>query len=280
MSTPGPWEIARQQRARRVAPEPARQPARGAEAEQPQGQSRLWALISTALLAGLLWWMGGWIIALAGVVGVFVHEYGHVLVMNRVGMGPARIVIVPFFGGAAVPSRAEPTEYKGLLVSLSGPLFGLLASIPFFALYFATGQDVWTKGAAFIGFINLLNLAPIPPLDGSKALGPVLARFHPQLEKLAMLLAGAAAIVFGVIEGYFFLAIFVGIAVLGYLKRGYWRPEAARMTWREAGGGFVLYLMALILCAGVMLYANALFDGAYFEHTGVPLPGSEGTLIT
>lgn len=275
MSTPGPWEIARQQRARR-GPEP--EPVRRAPARDPaeaRGQSPFWALVSTALLAGLLWWMGGWIIALAGVIGVFVHEFGHVLVMNRVGMGPARIVIVPFFGGAAVPTRAEPTEYKGLLVSLSGPLFGLLASIPFFALYFVTDQQIWAKGAAFIGFINLLNLAPIPPLDGSKALGPVLARVNPQFEKLAMLLAGAAAIVFGLLEGYFFLAIFVGIAVLGYLKRGSWRPEAQPMTWREAGGGLALYVMALILCAGVLLYADHLFGGAYLEHTGIPIPGTE-----
>ena len=272
MSTPGPWDIARQQRAQRAPePAPARRPAVPAEA---RGQSPFWALVSTALRAGLLWRLGGWIIALAGVIGVFVHEFGHVLVMNRVGMGPARIVIVPFFGGAAVPSRAEPTEYKGLLVSLSGPLFGLLASIPFFALYFATGQEVWAKGAAFIGFINLLNLAPIPPLDGSKALGPVLARVNPQLERVGMLLAGAAAIVFGILEGYFFLAVFVGIAVLGYLKRGAWRPEAQPMTWREAGGGLVLYVMALILCAGVMYYANHLFGGAYLEHTGIPIPGT------
>ena len=104
MSTPGPWEIARQQRAARPA-EPTPAPARSHEPAAPQGQSLGWALISTALLAGILWFVGGWVVALAGVVGVFVHEYGHVLVMNRVGMGPAYIHIVPFFGGAAVPSR-------------------------------------------------------------------------------------------------------------------------------------------------------------------------------
>jgi Zn-dependent protease len=161
-------------------------------------------------------------------------------------------------------------------VSLAGPLFGLLAAIPFFGLYFATGEEIWAKGAAFIGFINLLNLAPIPPLDGSKAIGPVLARFNPQLERLGMLLAAAAAIVFGVMEGYFFLAIFVGIAVLGYLKRGLWRPAALKMTWREAGGGFVLYLMAVILCGGTMLYADFLFHGSYLQPTALSVADAGG----
>ena len=83
-------------------PAPDRRPA---DTDDNPGQSLIWALVSTALLAGLLWWLMGWVYALAGIVGLLVHEYGHVLAMNRLGMGPARIYIIPFLGGAARGAR-------------------------------------------------------------------------------------------------------------------------------------------------------------------------------
>ncbi|WP_262422790.1 metalloprotease [Brevundimonas denitrificans] len=165
-------------------------PARRVDGDENPGQNPVWALVSTALLAGLLWWLMGWVYALAGIVGLLVHEYGHVLAMNRLGMGPARIYIIPFLGGAAKGARGAASEWIGVLVSLAGPAFGLIAAIPFFAVWAVTGDPVWLQGAWFVALINLLNLAPAPPLDGSRALGPVLARVHPLLEKAALLGVG------------------------------------------------------------------------------------------
>ena len=45
-------------------------------------------------------------------------------------------------------------------------------------LYIATGQGEWLVGVLAIAILNLVNLAPAPPLDGSKALGPVLANAY------------------------------------------------------------------------------------------------------
>ena len=89
-------------------------------------------------------------------------------------------------------------------------------------------------GAFFIAMINLVNLAPAPPLDGSKALGPVLARIHPMVEKAAMILVGGLAVWWGVSTGRYILAVFLAIAVLGQLRRGAWRPGEAKLTWPEA----------------------------------------------
>src|SRR5690606_32488549 len=164
-AAPGPWGAAP------AAGQSAARPATPAARPGPAGQGLGWALLSTALLAGFLWWAMGWIFALAGIVGVLVHEYGHVLAMNRLGMGPARIYIVPFLGGAAAPARAAATEWIDVKVSLAGPAFGLLAALPFLGLHLATGEGVWLQGVWFVGVINLLNLAPAPPLDGSRAVG-------------------------------------------------------------------------------------------------------------
>lgn len=224
----------------------------------PASQDPLWALLSTALLAGLLWWLMGWIFALAGVVGVLVHEYGHVLAMNRLGMGPARIYVVPFLGGAAVPRTAARTEWIDVQVSLAGPAFGLLAALPFLGLHLATGEAVWLQGVWFIGLINLFNLAPAPPLDGSRALGPVLARIHPMLEKAALIAVGLGVVAWGLMGGMYILAVFIGLSVIGHLKRGAWRPDSAPLAWREAGAAVGLYLMVAALCLSVALVPTVL----------------------
>ena len=223
-----------------------------------QGQNPVWAVVSTLLLGGFLWWMtGSWVVAAAGLFGLLVHEYGHVLAMNRLGMGPAKIYVIPFLGGVARGQRNPRTEWHGVLVSLAGPAFGLLAVLPFVGLWMATGGSAWLLGAFFIAMINLLNLAPAPPLDGSKALGPVLARVHPMLEKAALIAIGLLVVWWGLTTGRFILAAFLAIAVVGHLRRGAWRPDEGPLSWREAGQSLGLYLATGAVCAatgiGVLL---------------------------
>jgi Zn-dependent protease len=233
-----------------------RGPPRSAEPPLDKGQHPVWAVVSTLLLGGFIWWVSGsWVIAVAAIWGLRVHEYGHVLAMNRLGMGPAKIYIIPFLGGVAKSQRLPKSEWDGVLVSLAGPGFGLLAAIPFFAGYIAMGHAEWLLGAAVIAAINLVNLAPAPPLDGSKALGPVLARIHPNVERGAMLLIGALVVFWGITTGRFILAAFLAIALIGHLRRGAWRPDGRPLTGREAAQSVGLFLAAAAACAGVGLAA-------------------------
>ena len=112
-----------------VAPAQGRSQARAATIAARPPVPSVWVnLLSTALLAGLLWWRMGWLWALAGIFGLFVHEYGHVIAMNLLGCGPAHIRIIPFLGGAAVPARNPSSEFKSVVIALAGPFFGLLAT--------------------------------------------------------------------------------------------------------------------------------------------------------
>ena len=250
---PGPWDP------KPGTPAPVREsavadrgPPRTDEPPLDKGQNPIWAVVSTLLLGGFIWWISqSWVIAVAAIWGLFVHEYGHVLAMNRLGMGPARIYIIPFLGGVAKSQRLPKSEWDGVLVSLAGPGFGLLAAIPFFAGFIVTNRPEWLLGAAVIALINLVNLAPAPPLDGSKALGPVLARIHPNVERGAMVLIGALVVFWGVTTGRFILAAFLAIALIGHLRRGAWRPEGRPLTGREAGQSVGLFLAAAVACVGV-----------------------------
>lgn len=250
---PGPWDP----RPEDVAAKPASpEPARVAEPPLDKGQNPVWAVVSTLLLGGLIWVLSGsWIIAVALIWGLLVHEYGHVLAMNRLGMGPARIYIIPFLGGVAKSQRLPQSEWHGVLVSLAGPAFGLLAAIPFFAGFIATGHGGWLLGAAVIAAVNLINLAPAPPLDGSKALGPVLARVHPRLEQLAMLAVGGLVVWWGLLTGRWFLAAFLAIALIGHLKRGAWRPDGRPLSGRESAFSVGLFIVTTAACIAVGLAA-------------------------
>ncbi|MCZ8087353.1 MAG: site-2 protease family protein [Brevundimonas sp.] len=274
IKTSGPWGR-RDGRGPPPAPAaaapPPPSPSTGIAPPLVRGQNPVWALVSTLLLGGFIWWVTqSWVIAVAAVFGLFVHEYGHVLAMNRFGMGPARIYIIPFLGGVARSQRPPASEWDGVKVSLAGPAFGLLAAIPFLALYAATGQSLWLQGVAAIAFLNLVNLAPAPPLDGSKALGPVLARIHPSLEMGAMIAVGAAAIWWGFTNGAWIFAAFLALALFAHIRRGSWRPEGRRLTWGEAGKSVALFLLTAAACVGVgALGAGQALMGA------VALPGVE-----
>jgi Zn-dependent protease len=235
---------------------PTSQPTAASPAPPSPASRLIWGLISTALLAGWIGLQMGWVWALAGVVGVFVHEYGHVLVINAVGSGPGRIHIVPFVGGAASWRNPPSSEFKGVLIALAGPTFGLLAMAPFFLAFAATGQDRWLGGAFFIAIINLLNLLPAPPLDGSKALGPALARIHPWLERAAMVAIGGAVALWAVSKGDYIIGLFVGLGVLGALTRGRMRPWAAPLKVGEWLAAVGLYLVALALCSLAVLLTS------------------------
>ncbi len=220
-----------------------------ARPEPSPGARLAWGLLSTLILAALISITNrSWVFGLAGVVGVFVHEYGHVLAINALGFGPGRITIVPFMGGAATPRIPPSTEFRGVLIALAGPTFGLLAMIPFFFVYAYTYDRAWLGGAFFIALINLVNLAPAPPLDGSKAVGPALAAIHPWVEKGALVLVGGAAVLWAVSTHNFLFGALLAIGVLGALRRGALRPYARKLTAPEWLGSLALYAAALVLC--------------------------------
>jgi hypothetical protein len=214
-----------------------------------------WGLVSTLLLAGWIAFWAGPLGAVALVGGVFVHEFGHLLVINWAGAGPSRIRIIPFFGGAATMSRAPDSDFKGVLIALSGPAFGLLAALPFWGLAAFTGQRWWLTGAFYIGALNLINLAPAAPLDGAKAVGPALARIHPQLERAALVAIALVALAWLIARGSLLFALVIAFGALrAFVARG--APPASRpLSLVEWLASVALYFLVIGACAAVMLAA-------------------------
>lgn len=243
--------------------EPSGPPAEPAARTGLSARDLGWALLSSGLLFAWIWWQMGWVWALAGVFGVLIHETGHVLAINALGCGPGRLTFVPFVGGAAYPKRPPDTEFKGVLIALAGPVFGLLAMAPFFVAYAVSGDEKWIEGAFFIAAINLINLLPAPPLDGSKAFGPALARIHPWLERGALLGIGGLVLIWAFSRGSLIFGLFVGLGVLGALRRGRLRPWAFPLRWSQWALTLALYAAAVALCgAAIWLTLDPIITGS------------------
>jgi len=157
-------------------------------------------------LAVIVFVLAGWMVSLC------LHEYGHALLAYRGGdrhvaeagyltlnplkyAHPILSIVLPvvflLLGGIGLPGgavwidrHAIDSRRRQLWISLVGPLtnivFGVLLAIPFFFLTaagFLERPEFW-GGVAFLGFLQitagLLNLAPIPGVDGGNAYRPYL----------------------------------------------------------------------------------------------------------
>src|SRR6266545_1219827 len=123
-------------------------------------------LVSVAAYS-LIW---GWRFALGFVLLIFVHEMGHVIQLRREGVKASAPMFIPFLGAAIWAKSMGRDAAAEARVGLAGPVLGSVAALIPLAIWLATGSDFW-RALAYIGFfLNLLNLLPVVPLDGGRAM--------------------------------------------------------------------------------------------------------------
>lgn len=122
---------------------------------------------SMLLSIGVYWQVFGWKWALGVVLGIYVHEMGHVAMLRHYGMPFSAPMFVPGFG-AFVRTRYYPKEpVAEARVGLAGPIWGLGAALACYLVYLLTGLSAWGAIARILGLFNLLNLTPVWQLDGA-----------------------------------------------------------------------------------------------------------------
>lgn len=132
-------------------------------------------------------------------IAVLVHELGHLLSLQLLGV---RVSGVTFAMTGPVIRCDLPTTASGqILAALSGPAAGLLLSLLISARWPLLGEVSL--------FLSLLNLLPVPPLDGGRAfrvlIGETACHILSALLCGALLLCGllAAATGYGVTTAVF-----------------------------------------------------------------------------
>ncbi len=132
----------------------------------------LGSAIAFILLAGLFW---DWTIALLLLVVIVFHEAGHWLTMRVLGYRNLQIIMLPLVGGVTLGQETGYNAAHRILVSLMGPLPGIILGTIILWFDAMEGGVLTTLGITLL-VVNYLNLLPIMPLDGGqllKALIPV-----------------------------------------------------------------------------------------------------------
>ncbi|NQY94331.1 MAG: site-2 protease family protein [Campylobacteraceae bacterium] len=126
------------------------------------------------------------------------HEYGHITAMKKCGIKTKGIYLIPFLGGAAVPSRSFRSRTEEVYVSLMGPWYGLILLLPFLVYGVIFESSLAIGLASFMALLNLFNLVPISPLDGGRVLKSIAFSLNSNLGIgiLSLGLAGAGYLVY------------------------------------------------------------------------------------
>jgi Zn-dependent protease len=149
---------------------------------------KLFGTVGTMLLAvGVYAIVFGWRYAVGIVAMLFIHEMGHYIAARQRGLRVGLPMFIPFaFAWVKLedtPHDAETDAY----VALAGPMLGTVGAIGCYFL--ARNSDAnWLLAVAYTGFfINLINMIPLPPLDG----GRITAVLSPRIWLLGVPIIGA-----------------------------------------------------------------------------------------
>jgi Zn-dependent protease len=170
-----------------------------------------WAAASVAAWSILF----SWKFALALMVQLFVHEYGHVHAMRRTGMKVRGMYFVPFLGAMAVTEDTFTSRWQQAYVALNGPLWGSLFALVPAGLWWWTGDASWAAIAAWWALINLFNLLPISPLDGGRLMQAFAFSFSSALGLAVTALGFAGAVAFASVRG---LSLLWFVAAIGAME--------------------------------------------------------------
>jgi Zn-dependent protease len=146
--------------------------------------------------------------AIALILCLVFHEYGHIKEMKYFGLKTKGIYLIPFVGGLALSDDKINTRWQDIVISIMGPFFGLILSIACLIGYWLTDLEILAGIAVFNALLNLFNLLPILPLDGGHVLKSIAFSINSKLGLVACILGA----VFGIYISYHF-----GLALLGFL---------------------------------------------------------------
>jgi Zn-dependent protease/CBS domain-containing protein len=188
------------------------------------------------------YWILGLATALSFFVCIVLHELGHALVAQRMGM-PIRGITLFMFGGVAELGGQPSSAGKEFLMAIAGPVVSAVLALLFWGLSAAGGQADWAPSAVvFFGqlaFINvavlMFNLVPAFPLDGGRVLRSALWGAMGSLRKatywasllgqgFAWLLIGLG--VLSMIQGFFINGMWLGLI-------GLFLSSAARASYQQ-----------------------------------------------
>jgi Zn-dependent protease len=153
-------------------------------------------------------WLFSLEFAIALILCLVFHEYGHIRAMKYFGLKTKGIYLIPFVGGLALSDDKINTRWQDIVISIMGPFFGLILSLACLVGYWLTDIEILAGLAVFNALLNLFNLLPILPLDGGHVLKSIAFSINSKVGLVACALGAALGI---------YISYYFGLALLGFL---------------------------------------------------------------
>jgi Zn-dependent protease len=132
------------------------------------GLSKASTIFSMLAAIGVYWALWGWQFALGFVLGIYVHEMGHVAALRHYGIPATAPMFIPGIGAFVRIKQYPATPSEDAYVGLAGPLWGLGAACIMYVLYLATNNIFFAALTHITALINVFNLTPFGSLDGGR----------------------------------------------------------------------------------------------------------------
>jgi Zn-dependent protease len=118
-------------------------------------------------------WLFGWQLSLGIILLLFVHEIGHYLLIRAKGLPASLPVFIPLLGAYVVMRRMPASVRDEAEIAIAGPALGALSGIACYLLYPVTHEPSLLILAQLAFLLNLINMAPVAPLDGGRIVGAI-----------------------------------------------------------------------------------------------------------
>jgi Zn-dependent protease len=174
--------------------------------------------------AGHGWGDWQWLMLLVAVL--FFHELGHFAAMWLFRYRNLRMFFIPFLGAAVTGQNYNVPGWKKVIVSLMGPVPGILLGIGLGFAALVGDHAVLLQTAVLLLVINTFNLLPILPFDGGWVMHAVLFSRHPVLDVAFRAAAAGLLILLGFAAGGW-LAVIGGVMLMS-LRTSYRLAEVVR----------------------------------------------------
>ena len=151
---------------------------------------------------------------------LFVHEMGHFIGMKIFGYKDVKMFFIPMLGAAVSGVEKNPNSVKKAVISLLGPVPGILLGIILAVVYFKTGNELVAVLSSSFLFINGFNLLPFHPLDGGRFFDYLLFSRNPKIEIIFKVITTLALVGFAFLFEMPLLGIFA-LFIIASLKTTY-----------------------------------------------------------
>lgn len=132
------------------------------------GLTKWKTLLTMLAFVGVYIQVWGWKFALGFVLGIYIHEMGHVAALRRYGLAATAPMFIPGIGAFVRLKQHLADVRQDARVGLAGPVWGLAAGLAAYGAGLATRSQIWFAIAQSTAFINLFNLVPFWQLDGGR----------------------------------------------------------------------------------------------------------------